>query len=128
MISNLPGIVYKCQDDAHWTMLYLSDGVKAMTGYLPDELLMNKCISFNEIIHPDFQEIVQLKWKQAIESNHTFKDEYKIINKNGEERWVWEQGSAIYDVSGQIKHIEGFISDITEKKRNEERSNLTSSF
>lgn len=120
LISNLPGFVYKCLDDKDWTMRYLSSGFEQISGYKPEEIIDNKSISYNEIIHPDFRTMVFEKWQDAIRKRIMFKGDYKIIRKDGEEIWVLEQGRGVFDETDKLIHIEGFITDLTENKRNEE--------
>lgn len=120
LISNLPGFVYKCLNDESWTMLYLSEGFEAMTGYKVEEVLGNAVISFNEIIHPDFRKIVSENWEKALDNHQMYRDDYKLITKNGSKIWVLEQGRGVFNESGDLLHIEGFVVDITENKRIEE--------
>jgi PAS domain S-box-containing protein len=49
-----------------------------------------------------------------------FKMTYRIITKANEEKWVWEQGRAIYSPEGALIFLEGFIADITDRKQIEE--------
>ena len=45
LMSNLQGMVYCCLLDADWTMVFVSDGCSALTGYSPEDLLFNHIIS-----------------------------------------------------------------------------------
>ncbi|MDD4614547.1 MAG: ATP-binding protein, partial [Caldisericia bacterium] len=49
----------------------------------------------------------------------TFQDEYPITTKAGMQKWVWEKGRAIYDLEGNVVYLEGFITDITQRKKME---------
>ncbi len=46
---------------------------------------------------------------------------YRIVTASGEEKWVWQQGVGVFSPDGELQSLEGFISDITERKRAEMR-------
>ena len=119
LISNLPGFIYRCANDRNWTMYYISDGCESITGYKPDDFLNNNTIAFNDIIHPDYQEAISQKWETLIREKGVFKEEYPIIAKDGKTRWVWEQGRGVFDDNGELLHLEGFITDVTDRKEAE---------
>lgn len=116
LIANLPGMVYRCKNDAEWTMLFLSEGVYKLTGYSPQELIGNRDTSYGALIDPRDTEYVDRAVAEAIEKKQQFTLEYRIITKEGQLRWVWEQGVAVYDEKGEVSHLDGFISDISERK------------
>src|SRR5690606_12121071 len=100
LISNLPGFVYRCANDEKWTMFYISEVCEKVTGYKPEDLLYNKKIAFNDIIHPDYQRVLDEDWEEVLRNNRSFEHEYKIITASGDERWVWEQGFGVFDDKG----------------------------
>ncbi len=116
LISNLPGFVYRCANDRNWTMEFISDGCLNITGYTPDDFINNKKLAFNDIIHPDYQEAIFKKWDELLRQMKVFKDEYPIITATHEIRWVWEQGRGVFDDNGKLLHLEGFITDVTDRK------------
>ena len=121
LIGNLPGFVYKCLNDRDWTMEYISDGITTIAGYHPSELIANEKITYNDLIHPDYREYVWSELQKKIEKNERFQVEYPILTKDGSVRWVWEQGRGIFSDEGILLSLEGFITDITEKKLAEEK-------
>lgn len=120
LIENLPGMVYRCVNDSDWTMLFISEMCKEITGYSREELLHNTLISYNQIIHPDDQEMVEHEIKKTLPKNLQFEISYRVITKLGSVRWVLEKGKGIQDASGRILFIEGFIEDVTEQRRIEQ--------
>ena len=52
VLSNLPGIAYRCLFNKEWTMEFISEGCYSLTGYKAEELLYNKRMSYNDIIAP----------------------------------------------------------------------------
>jgi len=119
LMDNLPGMSYRCRIDRRWTMEYVSNGCQELTGYIPGELIDNKYISFNEVIHPDYREYVWNTWQETLKQKKKYQGEYPIITKDGSFKWVWEQGQGIAADNGELVAIEGFITDITEKKNAE---------
>lgn len=114
LISNLPGVAYKCRNDPHWTMKFVSEGCLELTGYPVEDLLMNKKISFNDIIHPDDREYVWNEIQKSLKDNKAFKLIYRIKTADSKEKYVWEQGRFVYSNEEELPILEGFITDITD--------------
>ena len=117
LISNLPGFVYRCANDRDWTMEFISDGCREITGYPADTFIGNRNLAFNDIIHPDYREPLWNKWQEALRVQMPFEDEYPIITAAGETRWLWERGRGIFSGDGALLFLEGFITDITDRKK-----------
>ncbi len=120
LIGNLPGMVYRCQMDANWTMNYISDPCYRITGYHPEELLNNNKVSFNDLILQDQDEVIRKKWQVALSNRTPFEHEYKIRDARGNIKWIWERGNCVLDEKGNCSHLEGYIEDITERKLSSE--------
>jgi len=121
LLKNIPGMAYKCKNDRNWTMELVSEGSYKLTGYRSEELIDNEVISYGELIHPDHREYVWNSVNRSIQEKKPFKIIYKIIDKSGDEKWVWEQGRADYSDEGEIDEVEGLIMDITERKELEDK-------
>lgn len=119
LIENLAGFMYRCKMDQNWTMIYVSKGFESITGYAAEEVLQNRTISYNELIHKDFRQSIWEKWNHIIVTPEAFQDEYPIITKGGTLKWVWEKGRAVHDIKGNVTYLEGFITDITQRKEME---------
>ncbi len=117
LMGNLPGMVYRCRNDAHWTMAYVSDGCLDLTGYTPEDLLENAVLPYREVIHLEDRQMVRAQVKAGIAHDELFQVEYRIRTRDGREKWVWERGRATGPGSSIL---EGFITDITERKQSEE--------
>jgi len=116
LLSNLPGMVYRCKNDTKWTMEFVSRGCEVLTGYFSKEIENNYVISYSDIIHPDDRQKVWDCVQNDINRHTFFQIEYRIITKNGETKWVWEKGQGIYNIKDDLIAIEGFIADITDRK------------
>lgn len=113
LFMNLPGMVYSCKNDKHWTMTFLSDGCLDVTGYECNDLLNNAKISYNSIIHADDRKLVRESVKKALRAKDVFNVTYRINCAEGNVKWVWEQGQGHFDRNGNLESLEGYISDIT---------------
>jgi diguanylate cyclase (GGDEF)-like protein/PAS domain S-box-containing protein len=120
LVSNLPGIVYRCRNDRQWTMEALDGECLELTGYPPEELIGNRNASYAELIHPSDRERIWREVQTALEERRPFRITYRIRNSRGEERWVWEQGRAVGEQGGTAI-LEGFITDVSDRKRFEDQ-------
>ena len=119
IINNLRGVVFRCNNDDNWTMQYISDGIYELAGYLPNEFIGNKIRTYGSIIDPEDVSRVWSEIHQALNTGYLYTIEYRIITSSGSRKWVWERGRGYYE-SDKLVALEGFISDITERKRIEE--------
>ena len=119
LIGNLPGYVYRCRNDRGWIFEYLSDGVSDLTGYTMEEYLVQRTIAYGTTTHPGDRERVRQDVLAALEQHRPFELTYRILTKAGEVKWVWERGEGIYAQDGALSYLEGFITDVTERKRAE---------
>ncbi|MEN6308528.1 MAG: PocR ligand-binding domain-containing protein [Anaerohalosphaeraceae bacterium] len=120
LMANLPGMSYQCKNDRDWTMNFVSEGCRDLTGYEPSDLTSNHLISYNDIILPEYRETIWDKWQKNLANREKFTDEYRIRTKDGTIKWVWEQGHGVYSEDGQVLALEGFITDVTARKQAEE--------
>lgn len=120
MLENLPGVVYRCINDAYWTMLFISDEVEKLTGFAARSFIRNQQVSFAALQHPD--DIANVRQVVEFELNRhaRFTVEYRMRHADGSWRWVQELGRGIYDQQGELLYIDGFIWDVTAQKKAEQ--------
>jgi PAS domain S-box-containing protein/putative nucleotidyltransferase with HDIG domain len=115
LVSNLPGMVFRCLNDASWTMKFVSDGSIELTGYLPEDMIDNQKIAYSQIIHPEDSDLVWKVIEDALNKRLSYRVTYRIITAGGKQKYVWEQGRGIFSDSGELLAIEGFIMDVTQE-------------
>ncbi len=117
LMDSLPGMAYRCRNDADWTMEFLSEGCLTLTGHSPEELLRNRVISYAQLIHSDDRERVW-DWVQAgLATGGRFEVRYRLITAAGYEKWVWEHVAGVYGQGGELLALEGVILDDDASKR-----------
>eukprot|EP00487_Bulimina_marginata_P005441 TRINITY_DN23383_c0_g1_i1.p1 TRINITY_DN23383_c0_g1~~TRINITY_DN23383_c0_g1_i1.p1 ORF type:complete len:268 (-),score=42.00 TRINITY_DN23383_c0_g1_i1:186-989(-) len=119
LVKNIPGIAYRCLYDNDWSMLFMSEQCIEITGYKVEQLLNNNELAFADLILPEYQNQVLEDVNTAINNKTPWNIEYKIKTKSNDIRWLYEKGNAVYNVSGEIIYLEGFIVDITQRKQSE---------
>jgi PAS domain S-box-containing protein len=125
LMSNLPGIAYRCTNNVNREMLFLSQGCQQLTGYPIDDLINSRNVPFSDLILTEDKKQVTKQLTTALTKSSPFTAFYRIKSHNGTVKWVWDQGQIVPSISGEGDLIEGFITDITEQKKVEkEREQL----
>ena len=119
LITNIPGIAYRCSVSDNWPMIFISDAVEDITGFPASDFLPpNPKRYFAEFVHPDdMPEVVRIM--QLKEKN--FHLEYRIIDKFGKIKWLMGYGSYINSGPKENHWLDGFIMDITDRKNMEKQ-------
>ncbi|MDY0082179.1 MAG: PAS domain S-box protein, partial [Ignavibacteriaceae bacterium] len=115
LMSNLPGMAYIRKYSSDWIMEFVSQGCFELTGFLPDELIHNKVVTYAELIHPEDKETVFVSVREAVIKKKPYQIVYRIRTKNEGEKWVWEKGTAQFSRKGKVETLEGFITDISSR-------------
>ena len=58
LVTNIPGVVYRCLIDADWTDIYVSDYSETLTGYPASDFFDRRVRSYASITHPDDAEMI----------------------------------------------------------------------
>jgi len=118
LAENVPGVIYLCREDEHFSNIFISANIEKITGYKNNEFL-DGTIDISDLIHRDDFNRVDKEFKEAIAHKAPFAIEYRIVHRSGLIKWVKESGSGIIGKDG-TRLIEGYISDITERKKADE--------
>ncbi|ODR81438.1 hypothetical protein BG842_26090 [Haladaptatus sp. W1] len=140
LISNLPGMAYRCANEPDWPMEFVSEGSHELTGYDPDQIESGTVSWGDDVIHSEDRKRVWEEVQDALAEKESFELTYRIRTADGETRWVWEQGRGVYedrvdategaDVmngadgssmrANDLVALEGFISDVTDQRETEQ--------
>ncbi|RRV32116.1 PAS domain S-box protein [Pseudomonas sp. o96-267] len=124
LVANLPGVVYRCANDADWSMRYVSDEIANLSGYPASDFIDNQVRSFSSIVHPDDLPITY-RAGEAIERQEIFELTYRLRHADGHNVWVREKGRGEYDSHGKLLWIDGFIWDVSERQAMEDELRLS---
>ena len=118
LLKNLPGMAYRCLNLNHWPMDFVSDGCFDLCGYRRHEIEEQQVL-WGDFTHPEMIDEVDRKVRISADTGQPFEVEYRIITRSGEEKWVWERGRVIDHREDGVAILEGFITDITDRKLTE---------
>jgi PAS domain S-box-containing protein/putative nucleotidyltransferase with HDIG domain len=115
LIQNLPGIVYRCKNSPTWPMVYLSDGVKTLTGYDPEKFTGKDQYPYSRLIYHEDRKKVWFQIQEAVKQKQPYEVEYRIRDAKGNLKHFWERGRGVWDESENLLFLEGFIIDISQR-------------
>lgn len=117
-----PAVALLWKNEEGWPVEFVSDNVREVSGYTADEFL-NGQVSYAEVIHPgDIDRVRQEVMRYSREDGRTefMHEPYRIIDREGEVKWLDDRTTIRRDGQGRITHYQGIVLDITERKRTEE--------
>lgn len=110
MVSNLPGVVYRCRNDGRRRMSYLSEGIERLTGYPASDFVGDRVRSYASLIHPDDLQLAQQHAEQD-----TFEGVYRLLNAEGRTVYVREKARVLRERDDPLGWCDGFIWDVTDQ-------------
>jgi signal transduction histidine kinase/HAMP domain-containing protein len=117
LVTNIPGVVFRCRHQPQWHLEFVSDGVQTLTGYSVYQLQQQFQMIYLKLVYPDDRHRVRSVINQAIALKEPYHVAYRITCADQRIRWVSEQGQGIFDANGELEWLDGVIFDITEQKR-----------
>lgn len=117
LLTNLPGVVYRCEAALPWRMLFISEKVDDLTGHRREQFEAG--FQWGTIVHPDDLPRLEQVVSDAVEGSREFVTVYRIMHKFGPIKWVREQAQVVVGDDGGT-YLEGFIQDITTQRQLED--------
>jgi PAS domain S-box-containing protein len=119
--SRLNGFFYRCQNDAGYTMLFMTEGIETLTGYPVNDFLNNRVRTFTSIVDPQDGGAVDAAVGAGVEKRAKWEIDYRLIKRDGHPLWIHESGAGIFDDNNQLLFLEGVCIDISPQKKQEEK-------
>lgn len=122
LVERIPLVIYISEPGQSGVWKYVSPQVTTLTGYTPDEWVQDPQLWYSRI-HPDDREYVLEAESNAAEAGKMPKLEYRLMTKDGDYIWVYDESLLILD-NAQQRLVQGFLLDITTRKQAEEQLSL----
>ncbi len=120
IINQSPAVVFLVRDEEGWPVEYITDNIRQF-GYEPSDFYSH-ILKFTDIIHPDdLESVVTEAYLKCQNSAAEFVQEYRIVSKLGEYRWINVRTWVKRNIENIITHFQGIILNITERREIEEK-------
>ncbi len=122
LVEQIPAITYIDELDptepAGYRTQYVSPQIESMLGYSPPEFMAQPGL-WPDLIHPEDRERVLLHDAAFYRQGGDYRDEYRLISRDGRVVWVKDAAKLVRDPAGRPRFAQGVVYDITEGKRAE---------
>ena len=115
LLLHIPGLAFRRELEGARRVLFVSDGVLALTGWTAQEFLALHQ-NLLDYIHPDDRSQVEASVSADRTAGVTYESEHRMVHRDGSIRWVLARGRVVNDDSGTPRWYDGLLTDITARK------------
>lgn len=116
VINNSPVVIFFWRAEHNWPVEFVSKNIKQF-GYSAEDFISGELL-YGDIIHPSDILKVRNNYTRSLEAGlNNYIQEYRVLTKSGEVRWIEERTFIEYDEDNKLTSIQGIIVDITENKK-----------
>ncbi|WP_198138256.1 PocR ligand-binding domain-containing protein [Pelobacter propionicus] len=119
VVENSPVVLFRCKPVPGWPVELVSRNVLQF-GYTPEEFMSGERDYASIVYPPDLGWVTGETDEYAATDEGQLRQEYRILTKAGEIRWIIDETNYERNEAGEITNLEGVIIDVTQRKRAEE--------
>lgn len=113
LMSNLPGMAYRCRADALRSWEFVSEGCRDLIGCPEQDLLSGRWPGLNALVEAADLAEVEGQLQFQLERGQPYQLIYRLGDIWGGYKWVLDHGRGVLDAEGQLDCLEGLVTDIT---------------
>lgn len=116
LFDDSPVVVFRWRAAAGWPVVFVSNSVRQF-GIDPQDLLTGK-VPYASLVHPeDLARVAQEVTDYSAAGRVTFEQDYRLVLPDGRTIWIYDYTRVLRDDAGQVIFYDGYILDITARKR-----------
>lgn len=117
-VQSFKGIAFRWNIES--LPIFIHGAVEEITGYSELEFISGK-LNWNNIVYAEDRAVLAIETSKINTIPHYENEfEYRIIRKDGSQRWVNESLQNMCGMDGRIQYIQATLYDITQRKNAEE--------
>ena len=120
LVEELPLTLYISSLDGRSDAVYVSPEVERLVGFPPATWADDPTL-FEKILHPEDRDRVLAAVARSKADGTPHVEEYRLLTQAGEVVWVQDRAVTVRDERGRPLHWQGFLLDISRRKRAEAR-------
>ena len=114
LMGNLPGVIYRCRNDAKLSFEFLNKNDANLFGPNAPSLQISKDVNgLQDMVHPSDTEIVNKRRSTSAGNGSSYNTVYRIRMGPSRYQYISDRGVCLFDDNEQLIAFEGFISEIT---------------
>jgi PAS domain S-box-containing protein len=123
LVEQIPAVTYVDSyegiERGHYRTMYVSPQIEELLGYSPEEFMAQPGL-WPTLLHPEDRDNVLARDTHHYRTGDPLTQEYRLIARDGQVRWVLDKAVAIRDENGRLRFSQGMLYDISDRKRMEE--------
>jgi diguanylate cyclase (GGDEF)-like protein/PAS domain S-box-containing protein len=117
LVERMPAVTYLQEIGSPDSAMYMSPQIEALTGYSVEEC-KDPALRWG-MVHPDDRERLRSEEERDLEPGEVFTAEYRVLHREGRTVWVHNESVMVEDEASGSRYRQGFMLDVTERKRAE---------
>jgi diguanylate cyclase (GGDEF)-like protein/PAS domain S-box-containing protein len=118
LVEQMPAITYVDRIGSG-DPIYVSPQLEALSGVAVEQWL-DGTDGWTARVHPDDRDRAVTGYRAALASATPYRDEYRLLDTEGRERWFHDEVVVVRDEHGVPTEMQGVILDITDRKHTEQ--------
>jgi PAS domain S-box-containing protein len=111
--DKIDGFLYRCRNDAHYTMLRMTSGFDRMLGRSSAAMVLAGQ-SFADLIHSEDIQVIRTAIDRALQHDRRWRLVYRLRHQDGHWVWVYETGGGVRGANGELLFLDGVITDVSQ--------------
>lgn len=113
LLANVPFVSFVCDNDALYSMRFLTAGSEGLFGYAPEDFIDNQRYFAASTTFPEDLDVIDAHAEQAIAGGSPVVSRYRLVQADGQLLPVLLAAKAVQDDNGEPHALAGVVVDLS---------------